>query len=993
MSRTWSFVRASVRRLIAGALLAIASVAPVAAADAPGQAQTATTAGVDQDDGVAVLLEKVRVALEHGDRDAYLALLDTTADVKNAEQFLARAMTGGVTRVGLHERDRGLLLNGGYSVVVDVFTESGRKGRIDTFQFDVKAGAITDARTANEWRILGQEPLTVVEGLYRLAIDTTRQFAVHDLVLTAEDLAVSMPTGTAFVGESDEGVTALVLLGRGEAVFTPAPEAERTQVRLFCGQEQLRASFDSVFMRLNPAELKRRMTRGTLVAEPVSPRALKRAEQIFGEDIGKSFGLDLSDLSRDRWSLTPPYGDFLAELRTRKFGALTYAQASSEAEDITLFDRANKRNISVYSSARRLAARGRSYSEDGGTDFDVEHYDLDVEFDPARQWVEGTARVRIKVKAFALGTLTFKLAEPFAVRSIRADKFGRVMAVRVLEQNSVIVNLPKTLERDATLTLTVAYGGRLPPPPVDREALTQDVASMSDLPTLQPEARVVYSTRSYWYPQGPVADYASAVIKVTVPSEFDAVATGEPAASNPVRLPATAGKAARKIFLYSANQPVRYLSVLVSKLVGGVTGSFDRADTLDQSGGPPPETTGVEPRTQSGRLDVTLRTGRGEPLPAPPDAALARAMIGNVYRSLNVSVVANPRQVSKVTEFRDRAAGILAFYADLVDDIPYPSFTLALVDNALPGGHSPGYFALLNQPLPTTPYVWRNDPVVFDNFPDFFLAHEAAHQYWGQAVGWKNYHEQWISEGFAQYFALLYAEKTRPETFGGIIRQLRRTALAQRGQGPIYLGYRLGHVRGEGRVFRALVYNKGALVLHMLRRYLGDEVFFAGLKRFYRDFRFRKAGTDDVRAAFEAASGVSLERFFDRWIYEEGVPDVSFSYTESGDGAHAATTRAIGGALHDGSRAVFDQRSAVLPGAIQDPSLPRGSSVLLRLEQRGDLIYDLPLTASIRYQSGESEDVVVRLNDRVVEYRHPTKGPVREVRINDDQASLVEIRR
>ena len=50
--------------------------------------------------------------------------------------------------------------------------------------------------------------------------------------------------------------------------------------------------------------------------------------------------------------------------------------------------------------------------------------------------------------------------------------------------------------------------------------------------------------------------------------------------------------------------------------------------------------------------------------------------------------------------------------------------------------------------------------MAFDGYPQFFLAHEIAHQFWGGAVGWESYHEQWISEGFAQYFALLYAERS-----------------------------------------------------------------------------------------------------------------------------------------------------------------------------------------------------------------------------------------
>ena len=69
---------------------------------------------------------------------------------------------------------------------------------------------------------------------------------------------------------------------------------------------------------------------------------------------------------------------------------------------------------------------------------------------------------------------------------------------------------------------------------------------------------------------------------------------------------------------------------------------------------------------------------------------------------------------------------------------------------------------------------WRGDPASFENFPQFFLAHELAHQWWGQAIGWKNYHEQWISEGFAQYFAALTPEQRGAIVlFANMLRQFR----------------------------------------------------------------------------------------------------------------------------------------------------------------------------------------------------------------------------
>jgi aminopeptidase N len=301
-------------------------------------------------------------------------------------------------------------------------------------------------------------------------------------------------------------------------------------------------------------------------------------------------------------------------------------------------------------------------------------------------------------------------------------------------------------------------------------------------------------------------------------------------------------------------------------------------------------------------------------------------------------------------DLADRAADIAMFYESLLGDSPYASFTVALIESDLPGGHSPAYFAALNQPLPTTQLVWRNDPAAFNGFPEFFIAHEVAHQWWGQAVGWRNYHEQWLSESFAQYFAALYARHLRgDDAFNGVMRQMRRWGIEQSDQGPVYLGYRLGHIRNESRVFRALVYNKGAAVLHMLRGLLGDEAFFKGLRRYYRTMRFKKAGTEDFRAAMEAASGQPLGRFFERWIYGSTLPRLKFSY------------------------------------AVE------GADVVLHVQQLTEDLFDVPLVVSLQYADHKPVEVVIPVTDRDAERRVPLTGTLRGVDINKDSGTLAEV--
>jgi aminopeptidase N len=255
----------------------------------------------------------------------------------------------------------------------------------------------------------------------------------------------------------------------------------------------------------------------------------------------------------------------------------------------------------------------------------------------------------------------------------------------------------------------------------------------------------------------------------------------------------------------------------------------------------------------------------------------------------------------------------------------------------------------LNQQLPSSSLVWRNDPAAFSGYPEFFIAHELAHQWWGQAVGWRNYHEQWLSEGFAQYFAAMYAQHQRgDESFASVMRQLRRWGIEASDQGPIYLGYRLGHIRGESRVFRALVYNKSAAVLHMLRRLVGDDAFFRGLRRFYRESRFRKAGTIDFRAAMERESNRSLERFFDRWIFGSTIPRLKLGYRVE------------------------------------------GTDVLIHLEQVGEL-FDIPVTVTLQYSDRKPVDVVIPVTERLVDHRVPLDGVLRGVDFSKDDGTLAEV--
>jgi hypothetical protein len=885
------------------------------------------------DEGMRRFMDQLERAVLAGDAAAYFAMLSDGADRTRARDFAGTEIMAGANRVVLHERDRqalrGTQPGTGYSLLIEVIAEFGSRARLATWRVDVrKTGA---AGSEREWTVADEERLSSVDNIYRLSLNATKAFTARNLKIAVEDLDLSLPEGSVFVGDIESGVTAVVLIGRGTLNFHPAPVTEKGQVKIFCGNETLDTRFDVAYLRINPADFASLISESALQPKAVDPGEMRRAQEIFREESQKSFVIDLGDLSRDAWTLLPGQGDFLAEMRTRRFDTLTYARSSSEAEDITLFDRKRHRNIALYPSQEKQARRGQvSYNEDDLVDYDVLDYEIEVAVTPERLWIDGRARLRLKIRSFVVGTLTLRLADSLNVQSIVSYEHGRLFGIRVKNQNTLVVNLPTPLARDTVLTLTIAYAGRLEPQAPERETIapfegqrgSEDFQMM-----LQVEPSFLYSSRSYWYPQAPITDYATARIRISIPPGLDCVASGELEPGFPAIVAGKDPTQNRKWYVFTAAQPLRYLAFILSR--------FSRAETTtiafgsDNKGGP----------------SISDGPAGGK----DTDAAAEKPLAGPVYRSLNLSIEANPRQAQRGHDLAERTAEIAMFYESIIGDSPYSSFTVALIESDLPGGHSPGYFAALNQQLPTSGLVWRNDPAAFPNYPDFFIAHELAHQWWGQAVGWRNYHEQWISEGFSQYFAALFAQHQRgDEGFAAVLKQLRRWGMDATDQGPIYLGYRLGHIRSESRVFRALVYNKSAAVLHMLRRLVGDDHFFRGLRSFYRDSRFRKVGTQDFRAAMEKETGRSLERFFDRWIYGSTLPKLKLSHRLE------------------------------------------GTDLVLHLEQIGE-VFDVPVTLTLQYADRKPVDLTIPMTERSVEQRVPLEGVLRGVEISKDDGTMAEI--
>jgi aminopeptidase N len=165
------------------------------------------------------------------------------------------------------------------------------------------------------------------------------------------------------------------------------------------------------------------------------------------------------------------------------------------------------------------------------------------------------------------------------------------------------------------------------------------------------------------------------------------------------------------------------------------------------------------------------------------------------------------------------------------------------------------------------------------------IAHEISHQWFGNMATEKSFAHLWLSEGFATYMTILYIEnKYGKDTALAMLEEDRQQVI--------------GFVKHSDRpvvdtnpdymeLLNANSYQKGGWVLHMLRRQLGDSVFWRSLRNYYSTYAGLTADTDDLRKVFEKESKTSLSQFFRQWLYEPGIPELKIEWN------YNATTKKV----------------------------------------------------------------------------------------------------
>jgi hypothetical protein len=756
-------------------------------------------------------------------REDFPAYLETfTPELRAVEQDRLKKFFGELKMTDVSLRTAGIKRgeDGLVRVFLQAFYQNAHTALIESW-------ALTLEKRAEAWAVVRKNVTGTMTTLYKVRIPSERFERARRVEVTHQDIRIAFTDAAVFYDNIPGLETALVIVGKGTVDFSPADPNERHQLELLYKKKELQDHIDSLYLRCSSSFFASNIVvERDDVSPAVSPEERDKAAAVFSRNYPRSFTIENS-FDRNLLSFLPQGDEAVLEFKARKAGELTYIYSPFSEDEVNLFDRGKERVVSLYSPERATTPPLKRFFLSFEEKFDISSYALDLSYSPTTSYLSGKARIEVVPKVDLLDSLKFRFNPDLEILKIEdeenrelfytQDKLRKILYVYFLSPPA-----PKT-----QTAIEVFYRGRMLPAVLSTDVIAQ--AGVNQPIRFRPRYETYFfSHAGFWYPGPAEEDYFLARLTLVIPPEYKCVANGEMVAAG--RLDEMGDvveieKAGNAVYTFESRSPVKYMSFIVGRL-----------DRYKERAGPVP----LELFVASEVLD---------------------------------------RQPGLI----DQAADILDFYVKTFGPFPYEKLGIVLRLWPAFGGHSPASFIVLNQ------VPWLGDtgfpapvdtPVDLSEWEEYFLAHEIAHQWWGQGVSFESYKDQWLSEGLSQFAATSYLRRTYGERdFAAILKKFARWTEKKSFRGPIVLGSRLSYY--DFQAYQSIVYNKAAMALFMLQDLLGRETFEAGLRAFFEKYKFRAARTGEFITAMEAASGRDLKAFFQGWFSSYELPEVQTTWTET----------------------------------------------------------------------------------------------------------------
>jgi hypothetical protein len=713
------------------------------------------------------------------------------------------------------------------------------------------------------WPCLAHAAVTAADlarEIREISLDPAECYRVREVALPKDEARVFFTDGYLIFTKPVAGVrtsavfTAAVEGGDGEVLVLPPNKGERRSLASYIGapnlDEHIAAAVmvfsDDTYDRLSDQIRKNPFDRKA----PEMGAALAENWALVARNIASSFQtrLLLDILSGE--SRRP--GFFAASMNGLKLGNFDLYYDRRAQEQIAVGKLNTSHDLLFFDVWTSFTARSFR-NQRPQPDFVLDDFRIEATLEPDLS-LRAVTRVKLKTGGAPMRVLPFDIAQPMRVSAALVD--GR--PAEVFQRESMRSELMRNIGNEMFLVV--------PPEPL-APAKEYELEFRHEGKVIFEAGNQVYyvGARANWFPSNGL-QFAKYDLTFRYPKELDLVTPGQMVderVEGDWRI--THRRTAAPIRMAGFNLG-RYERVRMSRHGYTVEVCANRA---------------AEPALQS-RLPA--------PLPEPPMWPRPRQT-----EIINLPPEPPPNPHARLQELASEIASALEFMAARFGPPALPYLTVSPV----PGRFGQGFPGLIY--LSTMSYLAPQEKAIrtLDThgrlfFSDILQAHETAHQWWGNVVVSSGYHDEWLMEALADYSALLYLEKRNGpepvalalETYKDNLLQKTAGGHTVESTGPIVLGLRLEtSLTPQGYNF--ITYGKGSWIMHMLRRRMGDERFWAMLADLRKEYERKSISTEEFRAL--AASFLpphspdrTLENFFDEWVYGTGIPSLKLSYSVKG---------------------------------------------------------------------------------------------------------------
>jgi len=752
------------------------------------------------------------------------------------------------------------------------------------------------------------QPAKPAEALYlqlsQVTLDPARVYRVREASLDRSAVHITLEDGTiAFTQDVMGRVTGAFFEGDGEVLLAPPNEVERKSMSLFTGMAILEEHFETAYFRFNDD-----------VMTELRP-GLRAPEN--AQEFATRWGDTARNLAQqDALRLLVSFSRLLPTANGNAGVAGTEAGQSGASDDRMLHARVQGTQLGVFDIyfdslvGESIQAGQARNAENGVTYYDVwtsfapaagaplsgknepaqqakrdgvredpiaiRHFAITCKVTPPKQ-IHAEARLQIEVKHDGARTLLFELSRFLQVEGVEMDgqpvEFLHNPAIEGTQlarrgNDLVAVILPEPARTGQKHELRFVYGG---------EVLAEAGSGL-----------LYVGEHGTWYPNRGLV-MADFDLEFHYPAAWTLVATGKPGPVSTSSGAAAAGAVIGGDAVAPGEQVSRWVSEQPIPVAGFNLGKYSVATV----------------KTATVTVETYATVGVERNFPSAPLQVLSPTLqdTPQTQRTPLVITPQSPSPARNAFSVAETAARAIQYYSDRFGPFPYSHLAIT----QMPGGDSQGWPGLVF----LSSYAFLDDEERKDlRFSPFralmqeqITAHETAHQWWGDLVTWTTYRDQWLSEGLANYSALMMLQEKDPAGFREIMERYRRELVEKdksgsvpKDAGPVTLGGRLQSSRSPGG-YDAISYGRSTWLFHMLRTMMQDsatlqsegggrsgsgkdEPFARALRKVRERYEGKSINTRELLAVFaeELPPGLryegksSLDWFLEGWVNGTSLP-------------------------------------------------------------------------------------------------------------------------